>query len=194
MDQHAVKQARAELESRVQGCLAEGRLREAFELGAEGYGAEVLGYLHALLRDETLARDAFDALLEQVWLGLASFEGRSSFRTWMYALAFRQAARQRRTLRRRREQPLGSQHELPASERQSTALHRRTEARDWLARTRAELGASEQSLLILRIDRELGWDEIGAVVGVPAASLRKRFERIKARLRAAAARDGMLAP
>lgn len=187
----ALKQTRTELEARVRNHLEEGLLRDAFELGVQGYGPEVLGYLSAVLRDDAMAREAYATLLEQLWLGLAKFEGGSSFRTWMYAFAFRLAARQRRTLRRRREQPLGSQDFLD-SVRPSTALYRRTEARDWLTRTRAQLGASEQSLLVLRVDRGLGWDEVAAVMNVPAAALRKRFERIKERLREAAQRDGVL--
>ena len=50
---------------------------------------------------------------------------------------------------------------------------------------------------MLRIDRELEWEEIAAVlaadgVEVNAATLRKRFERLKERLREQAEEQGLL--
>ena len=52
---------------------------------------------------------------------------------------------------------------------------------------RAELTAEDPTLLALRLDQELTWDEVAEVLSVEgravdAATLRKRYERIKARL------------
>lgn len=186
-------QKRALVEEAVRSSLAHGDLRGAFERGVEGFGPEVLGYLVAVLRDEERARDAYAELLEQLWRSLPRFEGLSSFRTWTYALAFRLAARQRRRVRRRREDSLGRAPEwLCETARASTAAYQRTAARDWLSRVRAELTPSEQSLLTLRVDRALAWEEVSAVLGLPAPALRKRFERIKTKLRSAAEQEGVL--
>ncbi len=62
-----------------------------------------------------------------------------------------------------------------------------------LAELRAELSDEEQTLLVLRIDQQLAWEEIAEVLATPvatpdAAMLRKRFERLKERL-ARLARD-----
>jgi len=80
-----------------------------------------------------------------------------------------------------------------------------------LARLRASLSVEEQTLLVLRVDRELEWEEIAEVLGpgpedddTPpggggarpaarrAAALRKRFERLKARLREEAMKNGLV--
>lgn len=182
----------AAIEQEVAERLRESDLRGAFEAGVRGYGAEVLGYLVATLRDEPAAREVYAELLAQLWQSLPSFERSCSFRTWVYAIAFRAAARHRRQARRRREEPLATAPSWPAaSVRVSTALHQRTEARDWLARARESLSPSERSLLVLRVDRALPWDEVARILGIEAASARKRFERLKQRLRHAADGEGL---
>jgi RNA polymerase sigma-70 factor, ECF subfamily len=62
---------------------------------------------------------------------------------------------------------------------------------------RAELPVEDRTLLVLRLDRELEWDEIAAVLGaegvpVSAAALRKRYERLKARLERRAREEGLI--
>ena len=52
----------------------------------------------------------------------------------------------------------------------------------------------KQTLLVLRVDRRMTWDAIAAVLGggVKAPTARKRFERLKERLRLLADREGLL--
>lgn len=66
-----------------------------------------------------------------------------------------------------------------------------------LAELRAALDDEERSLLILRLDQELSWDEVSAVLaweGRPAepATLMKRFQRLKAKLGRLARERGLL--
>lgn len=77
--------------------------------------------------------------------------------------------------------------------RSTTAIHLKTEAKDQLSQVRESLEPDDRTLLILRIDRRLAWRDIAAVMhegeadaaalGKIAARLRKRFERLKERLR-----------
>ena len=69
---------------------------------------------------------------------------------------------------------------------------------------RDQLSQDERTLLILRIDRGLSWSEVAVVllgpngdmdeeaIGREAAACRKRFERVKARLRKMADAAGLL--
>jgi RNA polymerase sigma-70 factor (ECF subfamily) len=69
--------------------------------------------------------------------------------------------------------------------------------RDVYARIRRELAEDDQTLLVLRVDRDLAWRDIAIVMlgeeagsdelTRKAAALRKQFERIKDQLRALAA-------
>jgi RNA polymerase sigma-70 factor (ECF subfamily) len=171
----------------------------AATLAIRGLGPAVLGYLTAVLRSETDASDAFSMFCEDLWRGIASFRGESKFRTWAYTLAWHAALRLLRDPHRKRGRALGTgeAEKLAAEVRTTTAAHFKTESKDALAEMRAQLAPDEQSLLVLRIDRGLSWGEIAEVLGEgkgakAEAALRKRFERLKEKLRKEAVARGLL--
>lgn len=75
--------------------------------------------------------------------------------------------------------------------RTQTATHLRTETKTAVQKLREELSLDEQTLLILRIDRQLEWDDVAEAMGTPAVTLRKRFERVKEKLRGLAKGRGV---
>jgi RNA polymerase sigma-70 factor (ECF subfamily) len=154
------------------------------------YGPEILSYLFASLRGEGEAGDAFSQFTLNLWQGIGGFRGESSFRTWAYALARHAVGRVTRERgKQRRMVPLSGAAELDALAarmRSETLEYLRTERRDQVASLRAELDPDDQTLLILRVDRGFTWPEIAEIMEESnAAALRKRFERIKDRLRKA---------
>ena len=187
----------AALESRIRELTEASRLRAALTCAIEGYGAEVLGYLHAVASAGIDADDAFSEVCERTWRGLPDFEWRSSFRTWMYAIA-------RNVLRNRVRSSSGRRRvvsltdapeiaEVAERVRTTTAVYLRTETKTRLQEVRASLDPDDRALLVLRVDRKLGWNEIAmvlcdegddddATVAREAARLRKRFERLKAKV------------
>ncbi len=86
----------------------------------------------------------------------------------------------------------------PASRRRSTASTVATGSRRaGLARLRALLEPEDQTLLTLRVDRELEWEEVATVLSgegepVTPVALRQRFTRLKARLKELARDEGLL--
>jgi RNA polymerase sigma-70 factor (ECF subfamily) len=125
---------------------------------------------------------------EDVWRGLATFRGDSSIKTWSYKLAWHASCRFRRdAFRKRREAiPTSAASRLAASVASKSGMAPGSR-RERLEKLRAMLAPEEQSLLVLRVDRELDWDEIATVLsldGAPVTSpaLRKRFERLKEKL------------
>jgi RNA polymerase sigma-70 factor (ECF subfamily) len=71
------------------------------------------------------------------------------------------------------------------------------EADERLEMLRRDLSPDDHTLLILRVDRQMSWEEVAQVfaggLGAPGpATLRKRFERLGARLERKARRRGML--
>jgi len=131
-----------------------------------------------------------------LWQASEGFRGESSFRTWAYALARHAAGRIiRERGRQRRQIPLSQVPEidaLAARVRSETRDHLKSETRDQVRRLREELDPDDQALLILRIDRGFAWPDVARILGeddvdLPRkiVSLRKRFERLKDRLRKA---------
>ena len=143
-------------------------------------------------------REVFAQLCENLWRGLPRFRWESSIRTWLYTLARHAAHAFRRDPHRRRRVGM-SEHpeiaEIEAHVRTTTVTYLRSEVKDRVTRLRESLDPDEQMLLILRIDRQMAWTDIARILGGEtleaesrqAATLRKRFERLKERLRSLAA-------
>jgi RNA polymerase sigma-70 factor (ECF subfamily) len=158
-----------------------------------------LGFLHAVVEDPAGADEVFSLVCEKAWTGLPRFRFESTFRTWLYSVA-RNVARDRHRARRRdRNRYEGLEDnsragQLAAQVRSSTAIHLRTQTKTELQRMRDALPPDDRVLLVLRLDREMSWTEVAKVldgdtvtpaeVAREAARLRKRYERVKAKLAA----------
>lgn len=164
------------------------------------YGPGLLGYLAATLRDDEAARDAFSEFAEELWKSLPQFARKSSVKTWAYSIAYHCVLRSRRTRARRRDRPLRDSEysRLAASVASLGRSFPRTAAEQKLDALRAELTVEEQTLLVLKLDRAMSWPEIGDILDATSAAdqaaLRKRFQRLKERLRERAERAGLLRP
>ena len=111
-----------------------------------------------------------EAAQEDLIRGIADFRWESSFRTWAYTLA------------RHRLQQAWAWARAAAA--RTVPLSAAPEV--LIARLREELSPEDQTLLILRVDRGFAWLDVARVMGRSAPLLRKRFERVKDRLRALA--------
>jgi RNA polymerase sigma-70 factor (ECF subfamily) len=176
-----------DIEADVLALLDAGDLARAATAAIKGYGPQVLGYLTAVLRDDDEAADAFSVFCEDLWRGMASFRRESSVRTWAYRVAWHAAMRAARQPYRQRRRRLATSaaSAIAAEVRSTTLTHMKQANVDKLAEVRKSLTAEEQTLLILRVDRELSWKDIAQVMApLDEAALRKRFERLKEALRA----------
>lgn len=158
------------------------------------YGAEIYGWMIASLATETEAADAYAVFCEELWRSLARHQGRCSLRTWCYMLARHCVAR---TIEGR-GRPRASLSDAPSSllvapAAESLPGYLRTDVKQSVRALREQLDPDDQTLLVLRVDKDLGWRDISLVLLGDAASdtelarhaatLRKRFERVKERLR-----------
>ncbi len=180
-----------DLDTDIRARQREGDVGGAVTAVLEAYGEEVSGYLLALHRDPDHAADVYSLFCEDVLRGLPSYRG-DGLRAWCYAVASNASARFRRTAYQRRRVRLSEVSEVqrlssPVRTRTNSLL--RTEGRALAARLRERLSAQEQALLILRVDRGLSWKDVSSALApleaapTPVAALRKRFERITAKLR-----------
>lgn len=197
-------------EETIRAYWAVGDFTRAAEHAIRSYGDEIYRFLYGFHRDEHHADEVFSAFAERLWRALPAFRWECSFRTWSYTLA-RNAARNhvaRVDVVRRVEQPLPSGSALSAiaaQVRTQTVSCLRSEVRDGIARLRDALSEEERTLLVLRVDRELEWDDVVRVMceGEPldeagrkraAARLRKRFQALKEKLGRQAREQNLLPP
>ena len=194
---------RATTEREFRTRLDEGAVKDAVTAAVRGYGPEILALLRTLARSDVLAEEAFALFCEDLLRAAPSFDReRASLRTWAYVIArnaLSRAARQEKRHTRGRgalEQTLIET--LVAETRESTASYLRTDVREGIERLRASLSEEEQLLLYLRVEQEMEWADVVAIVaaGDPdprraSARLRKQFERACTKLRELAAREGI---
>lgn len=162
-----------------------------------GYGPELVPFVASLLRssDDDLS-EAFAMTCEDIVRGLPRFRWASSARTWVYLLARHAAFRFRRSDRRRNKRVTlpGELHDIAVEVRTTTVHYLRTAVKDRFARAREQLPEEERTIMLLRVDQQLGWRDIARILADEELddealrkreqSLRKRFETIKRHLKA----------
>jgi RNA polymerase sigma-70 factor (ECF subfamily) len=194
-----------EVEEAIRQHADRGDFKEAAHVALRAYGDEVYGFLVVRMRGEQDASDVFSDLTEDIWRGLPEFAFRCSFRTWMYILARNAASRFEKvpTNQRRRRVTISKLPEAADRSRTATKPYLRTDAKDELSALRQKLDPDEQTLLVLRLDRQLSWADVALVMADVedpspdelrrlAARYRKRFEAIKQRLSELATEHGLL--
>jgi RNA polymerase sigma-70 factor (ECF subfamily) len=191
-----------ELEAELATLIRAKQLDQAATRAIEGYGAELYGFLISLIGNESDAADIFSQVGEDLWKGLPSFGLGCSMRTWLYLLARHAAARFRRSPWNRRT---GDSQLDAVVERIRTGTQPwlRTDVKDRFRALRESLDDDDRSLLVLRVDRGLAWEEVAQVmlgVEVPESAvlaretdrLRKRYQLLKDELRRRAREGGLV--
>jgi len=181
-----------DVEAELARLRAEGKLRDVATLAIESYGPDVLGFLAAILRSQVDASDAFAQACENLWRGLPRFEGRSSLKTWFYTVARNAAMRMRSSAVDKGRVGLSEISEI-ADKVRSHATQQLSQVRSELAEIRDELPEEDRTLLVLRVDREMSWNDVALVLGEAdgsdedlaraAARLRQRFQVVKKTIR-----------
>ncbi|MEM7160203.1 MAG: sigma-70 family RNA polymerase sigma factor [Myxococcota bacterium] len=187
--------SREELERQIRVHVDARRWDQAATCALRGYGGELLGFLHAVIGDPSEADEVFSAVCEAVWASLPKFRFESSFRTWLYGVTRNLAREHWRDRRRQRRHfaPLDGDSaaaKVAAAIRSTTAIHLRSQTKTRLQRIRDSLPPEDRMLLVLRLDRSMAWRDIARVLSEDedldltraAAHLRKRFERVKAKV------------
>jgi RNA polymerase sigma-70 factor, ECF subfamily len=190
---------REELERGIRQSAEQRDFTGATTLALRGYGPEIFRFLLSLHGSEQAASDVFSIVAEGLWRAMETFTWEHPFRALAYAVARRASLRYRRDegRRARRQMPL-ELSALSAVEEQvrtQTLTFLRTEVRDRFAEIRDGLPPEDRALLILRIDRQLAWNDLALVMQgdeaepltgdelkKAAARLRKRFQIVKEKL------------
>lgn len=191
------------LDAEVRALAVAGDVNGAVTAALQAYGDEVYSFLMSRLRDEDVASDVFAQASADLLASMATFQWRCSLRTWFYRLARAATTRHQRTPSNRadRRVALSRISEAVDRVRSRTQLHLRSEVKDGLRKLREQLDPDEQQLLLLRVDRDLSWNEIAEIIDDDddpkqitrtSARLRQQFQTLKERLRELAIAEGLL--
>jgi RNA polymerase sigma-70 factor, ECF subfamily len=143
---------------------------EAFDVLFERYQQPLWGYFRRRLADaaraEELTQDTFVALLR----GADRYQGRSSFRTYLYGIAANLLAAERRR---------------PPQAAPSSGDFRATSPDDalWVRQAMARLDDADREVLTLREFEQLSYAEIADLLQIPVNTVRSRLFRARLALR-----------
>jgi RNA polymerase sigma-70 factor (ECF subfamily) len=137
-------------------------------------------YVHAIclraLRDPAAAEDARQETLLRIATRIRSFDHRSSFRTWVFAIARNVVLNE---LRARRREP------VPSAGRSAAVADpgRGLDARLDLMAALDQLPPARREVIVLRYLCDLPYEEIAEVLGIPLNTVRTRLRRALGNLR-----------
>jgi RNA polymerase sigma-70 factor (ECF subfamily) len=177
---------------------------DAFRILVERYQGRAFRLALRILRSEEAARDAVQEAFLKAYTGLARFEERSSFFTWLYRLVTNQCIDMRRREHAERradwreaEAPLdeaalrlapeaeGALPELPAD------AFARKELRERLDAAIGELPEAARATLLLREVDGLSYAEIADAQGIPRGTVMSRLHYARRKLQLALREAGV---
>lgn len=161
--------------------LARGETRALDELYAR-YGGAVFGYLLTFTPDRHLGEEILQDTFVAAWRGAGGYQGRSSAKTWLFAIARRRAhdALRRRQLKVTSDDDLVALPDLePGPEESSLAAARREE----LSACIEHLAPQHREALALFFFHELSHAEMSEVLGVPLGTVKSRLSGARRALR-----------
>jgi RNA polymerase sigma-70 factor (ECF subfamily) len=149
--------------------------RDAFAELFGRYRQPVYAFFRRRLRDparaEELAQETFMAVLR----GIERYEPRATFRSYLYAIAFRQLSGERRR---------AATHAADQLEAEPIAAPRADICEEqWVRRAVEQLDPAHREVLMLREYEELGYDEIASLLRIPLNTVRSRLFRARMELK-----------
>lgn len=137
-------------------------------------------------RDRLDAEEVTQTAYLKVLDGRARFDGRSSFRTWLFAVIRRTAAdhRRREVLRALRLLPLDREPDPPSADAAPEERTMDAERCDRLAQALSLLSRRQREILLLVFYHGHTVEDAARVIGIGVGSARTHYARGKERLRA----------
>ncbi|HVP38156.1 MAG TPA: sigma-70 family RNA polymerase sigma factor [Candidatus Saccharimonadales bacterium] len=160
--------------------------RRAFEILVRRYSGRVFGLALRHVRSRDEAEEITQESLVRAWQGLRAFRGGEEFRAWLFRIAVNLARDRLRARRRHPPVPLEEVGEAELGAAPGAGPEEELESRqltERLERALARLGEEHREILLLRALEEMSYQEMSAVLRVPAGTVMSRLARARMRLR-----------
>lgn len=157
--------------------------RAAFRVIVDRHGPSLYRYARRMLDDPQDTEDCVQEAFAAAWTSLPQFAGRSSLRTWLFAIT----AHKVRSLQRRRARTALPLPFVPVEEVDRHAIdpERSAEGTDLLDALNAalrELPPGPRSTWLLREVEGLSYDQIAEVSGTTTSTVRGQLHRARGHL------------
>jgi len=178
----------------IRAAIVRGDHRAALTKIDERFGDAVFRFVRNLMGADDLADDVYQTTLIEAYRDLTSFGGRSSLRTWLFAIA-RHRCLDALKANRRRVARFESTADAPeVADARPTADERMSDSqvRAALEHCLAALAPELRMVLLLRFQEGFGYDDIARITRLRNETLRARISRAMPALRACIEKQGAL--
>lgn len=153
---------------------------DAFAALYRSYQKRLFGYLFRLVRDASAAEELVDDVLLDVWRGASRFRGASRVSTWIFGIAHHKAVNVLR-----RKIPLEEEPAVALADPSESieATLGREDLRERLAASLTSLSPAHREVVELTLTEGFSVDEIAAIVGIPAGTVKTRMFHARRALR-----------
>ncbi len=161
-----------EVENRVRELISEKEVRDAAGLAlygtvengrSDGYGVRVFGHLRAIMKNDREAKEVFFKFSCVVLEDIAAFRGELSLKSWLYGVAYRVMVEHWKERNTRSEFQFTRNDDRAFHGRASIDRWDESPIKDALRQLCSQLPKDEQTILILRIERDMDWYELARV-------------------------------
>ena len=135
----------------------------------DAYSERLLRYANSILQNRQDAEDVVQEVFMAVYQNERRFDGRN-LSAWLYKMTYNGSISK---IRKRRALPFA---EVPV---QAVEVEKEDDISEATAKALSQLKPQERALLYGRIVEDYSYNELAMQMGVPAATLRKRYERTK---------------
>ena len=149
----------------------------AYQALARRHYSMLRRYCFNILRDRTEGEDACQDILLKAFRGLPRFQGRSSFKTWLFTIAANTCYSRMQKLKQERERFARYDQEIHEIAADTNLTDSQNLSGDQFGNMIESLTEQEQQLLSLRFIGELSLDEIAEILGLRLSATKMRFYR-----------------
>lgn len=165
---------------------------EAFGRIVDLYQSRVFGFVRRMCPDPEEAADIAQETFIRAYQGLHRFDGRASFRTWLFRIAYNLCVdRARRSQRRPDEMRLDHPHEadeqidLPDTRWDPATQVLDGELQEVVRSAVERMSEKLRAVLLLHDSENMAYDEIAAALNIPVGTVKSRLFLARAHLQQA---------
>ena len=165
----------------------------AFETLFDRYGEAVCHHLVRMVRDRAVAEDLTQEVFLRVWHRVAQWNGQGSFQAWLFRIATNMALNHIRSVKRRREQPIGPPPDVNDEEEENAvpgwmidasalgpdAILEQAEQHRLLNRFVDALPEEKREVFRMVYDAEMETREIAEKLGIPEGTVKSRMHHAR---------------
>ncbi|HEU0139949.1 MAG TPA: RNA polymerase sigma factor [Bryobacteraceae bacterium] len=173
----------------IQAEIKAGHYREALELLLARYQRKVFRLAYSILGEEAAAEEMAQDIFVKIWKVLPAYRGEASLSTWIYAITRNSCLTRRRQMRRHLTSSLDEAEVKAAVEHGGQAAPERARTLDCAALL-AELPPPYRRALALFYLENKSYDEVSAMLDLPAGTVKTYLHRARKQLAASLAQAG----